>query len=85
MKYGQTRCTSNSQKKITNKSRAIKMIDFNIRKAKKYGLSPYWQRFKLSVLFSVVSNVFSCISILMHFISKIKNIDYSILQFYSLY
>lgn len=35
MKYGQTRCIGNSQKKISNKNKVIKMFDFNIRKAKK--------------------------------------------------
>lgn len=39
------------------------MFDFNVRKAKKYILSPHWQRLKQSVLFNVVYEAFSYISI----------------------
>lgn len=66
MKYGQTRCTGNSQKKIASKNKAIKMFDFNIRKVRKYVLSPDRQRLKISVLFSVVCGVFSYISTWTH-------------------
>lgn len=57
--------------KITNKSKAIKIIDFNIRKARNMFFSPCCKDM-LSVLFSVVYGVFLYISMLIHFISKIK-------------
>lgn len=67
VKYEQTRCTGNSQKKSNKtKTKAIKVFDFNTSKVKRYILTPDCQRLEWSILFSVIYSTLSHGSIWTH-------------------
>ena len=67
VKYEQTRCIGNSQKKSNKtKTKAIKMFDFNTSKTKRYILLLDCKRLEWSILFSVIYSALSHGSIWTH-------------------